>query len=498
VEAAERHAERTYGNWRKPTSPGIGSLGLAGTIIFLGGIALTVIAMMISLAAGVVMLVLVAAAVAPLFFRDRYGRTMLQRMTARLAWERGRAQGQHIYRSGPLSKIGMRSFRLPGLASAIAVHEATDGYGRPFGLIEVPATGHFSAVFECGADGAALVDPDQVDTWVAYWGAWLASLAHEPSLVAAAVSIESAPDPGTRLANEVRNQLKPTAPPLAQEVLQQIVRQYPPGSAQISARVCVTYSAMPHTGTRRRDRNEMAREIGTRLPGLCARLGMTGAGEARPMTERQIAEMVRVAYDPSVHSLIEASHDVGGSGLTWADAGPVMAQESIGHYLHDSAASISWGMSDAPRGEVLSGVLTGLLAPHHDIARKRVTIHYRPHDPASSAQLVERDRRDAAFRLGGPKPAARDMVNHAAAEQSAREEAKGAGLVRFAMLVTATVESPADLPAAAAAMDVLAPPARIQLRRMYGSQATAFAAALPIGIVLPDHVLVPQFIRNAS
>jgi hypothetical protein len=33
---------------------------------------------------------------------------------------------------------------------------------------------------------------------------------------------------------------------------------------------------------------------------------------------------------------------------------------------------------------------------------------------------------------------------------------------------------------------------------MYGSQATAFAAALPIGIVLPDHVLVPQFIRNAS
>jgi hypothetical protein len=155
-------------------------------------------------------------------------------------------------------------------------------------------------------------------------------------------------------------------------------------------------------------------------------------------------------------------------------------------------------MCEAPRGEVLSSVLTGLLAPHRDIARKRVTILYRPHDPASAAQLVERDRRDAAFRLGGPKPAARDVVNAAAAEQSAREEAKGAGLVRFAMLVTATVESPADLPAASAAMDVLAPPARIQLRRMFGSQAAAFAAALPIGIVLPDHVLVPQFIRNAS
>ncbi len=498
MEAADRPVERTYGNWRKPTSPGVGNLGLAATIILLGGISLTVIAMMISLAAGVVVLVLAAATLAPLFFKDRYGRTMLQRMTARLAWERGRSKGQHLYRSGPLSKAGSGTFRLPGLGAGMAVHEATDSYGRPFGLIEVPATGHYSAVFECGADGASLVDPDQVDTWVAYWGAWLASLAHEPSLVAAAVSIETAPDPGTRLASEVRTQLKPEAPPLARQVLEQIARQYPPGSAQIGARVCVTYSAMPHAGTRRRDRYEMAREIGTRLPGLSARLGMTGAGEARPMTERQIAEMVRIAYDPSVHSLIEAARDVGGSGLTWADAGPVMAQESFGNYLHDSAASITWGMSEAPRGEVLSSVLTGLLAPHRDIARKRVTILYRPHDPASAAQLVERDRRDAAFRLGGPKPAARDVVSHAAAEQSAREEAKGAGLVRFAMLVTATVESPADLPAAAAAVDVLAPPARIQLRRMYGSQATAFAAALPIGIVLPDHVLVPQFIRNAS
>jgi hypothetical protein len=242
----------------------------------------------------------------------------------------------------------------------------------------------------------------------------------------------------------------------------------------------------------------MAAEIGTRLPGLSARLGMTGAGEAVPMAERQLAEMVRAAYDPTVSSLIEAARASGGSGLTWSDAGPVMAQETFGDYRHDSAASITWGMSEAPRGEVLSSVLTGLLAPHRDVARKRVTILYRPHNPAVAAQIVERDRRNALFRLGGTKPPARDVANASAAEQAAREEAKGAGLVRFAMLVTATVESSADLPAAAAAVEVLAPPARIQLRRMYGSQAAAFAAALPIGIVLPDHLMVPQFIRDMS
>ncbi len=490
--------DRTYGNWRKPTSPGIGNLGLAGTIILLAGLVITVIAMMFSLVAGLIVLVLIGLSLAPLFFHDRHGRSMLQGLIARLAWNRGRSAGQHIYRSGPLGLTAFGSFRLPGLAASSSVYEAKDSYGRAFGLIEVPSSGHFTAVFECGADGASLVDPDQVDTWVAYWGSWLSSLAHEPALVAASVSIETAPDPGTRLSQEVEGNLSPTAPALAQSVLREVVRTYPAGSALVSARVTVTYSASIRPGTKRRDRAEMAREIGTRLPGLSSHLGMTGAGEARPMTATQLAEAVRIAYDPTVQVLIEQARAEGGSGLTWENAGPVAAQESWGHYLHDSAASITWGMSEAPRGEVLSGVLSSLLAPHRDIARKRVTLLYRPHDPAAAARLVERDRRDAAFRMGGNKPAARDAVAKAAAEQSAREEAKGAGLTRFAMLVTATVNSPEELATASAAVDVLAPPARVRLRPMYGSQAAAFAAALPIGIVLPDHLRVPQIVRDAS
>nr|WP_187279058.1 SCO6880 family protein [Streptomyces lavendulae] len=491
-------ADRTYGNWRRPTSPGIGSLGLAGSITLLGGMIVTVLVMMFSLVAGLVVLLALGLALAPLLFKDRHGRNLLQRSLARFAWRRGRSAGQHIYRSGPLGTTAHGTFRLPGLAASSSVYEAEDSYGRPFGLIAVPSTGHYTAVFECGADGAALVDTDQVDTWVAYWGSWLASLAHEPSLVAASVCIETAPDPGTRLAREVDGQLKPGAPTLAQEVLREVVATYPAGSALVNARVSVTYSAAPRPGAKRRDHAEMAREIGTRLPGLSSHLGMTGAGEARPMTAQQLAEMVRVAYDPTVQVLIEQAQATGGTGLTWKDAGPVAAQESWGHYVHDSAASITWGMSEAPRGEVLSSVLTGLLGPHRDIARKRVTLMYRPHDPATAANLVERDRRDARFKMGGTKPAARDTVAVAAAEQSAREEAKGAGLTRFAMLVTATVNSPEELPTAAAAIDVLAPPARVQLRRMYGSQAAAFAAALPIGIVLPDHLRVPQAIRDAS
>jgi hypothetical protein len=312
------------------------------------------------------------------------------------------------------------------------------------------------------------------------------------------VTIETAPDPGTRLAREVGGQLDPDAPALAREVLHEVVRVYPAGSAKISARIAVTYSAALRSGGRRRSRPEMAREIGTRLPNLGVGLANTGAGEARPMTAVELAEAVRTAYDPAAQPLIEQARLAGGSGLAWEDAGPVAAQEAWGHYVHDGAASITWGMSEAPRGVVLSSVLQDLLAPHLAIDRKRVTIFYRPHDPAMAAQIVERDKKDATFRLGGTNPAARDTVAAKAAGESATEEAKGAGVVRFALLVTATAAAVEDLPDAAAAVDALAPTARIRLRPMWGSQATAFAAGLPIGIMLPDHVQVPQAVRDAS
>jgi hypothetical protein len=489
-----RGTVRTYGNWRRPISPGLGRLGMLGTLILLGGLVAVVLAMMLSLTAGVVVAVVVAVVMAPLLIQDRHGRTALQAMTARAAWWQGRSAGSHLYRSGPLGIKARGTCRLPGLLAASKLIDAQDSYGRPFAIVVIPSVGHYTAVLECGADGAALVDQDQVDTWVAYWGQWLAALAFEPGLVSASVTVETAPDLGHRLHREVSANLDPRAPALARQALTEIVSTYPSGSAQVSTRIALTYSASARPGAKRRSLEEMAREIGTRLPGLSSGLGMTGAGTARPMTGAQLAEAVRVAYDPDAQALLEAAD---GEGLSWGEAGPAAAQEAWDHYRHDSGVSITWGMSEAPRGEVLSSVLTGLVAPHYDIARKRVTLLYRPHDPGTAARLVERDRKDARFKIAGANAAARDAIAVAAADQSAKEEAKGAGVVRFAMLVTATVRSIDDLKTAAAAIDNLAPPARVQLRRMYGAQASAFAAALPLGIVLPSHLQVPAIVRES-
>jgi hypothetical protein len=52
-------------------------------------------------------------------------------------------------------------------------------------------------------------------------------------------------------------------------------------------------------------------------------------------------------------------------------------------------------MSQAPRGEVRENVLARLIAPHGDIARKRVTLLYRVIDPGEAARIVERDLHNA-------------------------------------------------------------------------------------------------------
>ncbi|MGW1991385.1 SCO6880 family protein [Embleya sp. NPDC001921] len=495
---ATKHDIRTYGNWRKPISPGLGKLGFAGTVAGIVGILFVIIVSMFSFVGALVVGALIALSLSPMMLRDKHGRNGFQWMVARGAWAQGKAQGQHLYRSGPLGRIPMGTCKLPGLIAASTLHEARDAYGRPFAIITVPSTNHHTVVLTCSADGASLVDDEQVDVWVAYWGLWLSQIGHEPGIAAASVTIESAPDTGERLRSEVELNLHQDAPSLAKQVLTEVTEVYGRGSAQMTTRVALTYSGAARGARGKRTAQDMAIDLGMRLPGLCSSLQMTGAGPARPMTGSEMKQMVRIAYDPSVATFIDRADQAARNDLRWDDAGPTATEEGWGYYRHDSAYSVTWAMSEAPRGEVYSNVLSRLVGPHPDIMRKRVTLLYRPHNPATSAHLVERDRKDAVFKARQSKVSnARDSVAVQAAEQAAREEATGAGLVRFAMLITATVQEAEDVKLAASAIDNLTASSRILVRRVYGSQASAFAAALPLGLVLPQHLKMPQSVREA-
>ncbi|MGW1674605.1 SCO6880 family protein [Streptomyces sp. NPDC002324] len=495
--AADAHKEPTYGNWRSPQRGGLGRLSLGGTVMLVGGLLVVVAMTLVDFLLAVITALLLALVLAPLTLRDRHGRTVLTRLHTRWAWRRTVKTGAHLYQSGPLGRTGHGTCTLPGLAAASTMTEAQDAYGRPFALLSYPTTGHHVVVLDCQADGASLVDQEQVDQWVAHWGSWLSRLAHEPGLVGASVTVETAPDPGIRLSHEVTSNLAEDAPPLARQMLSEVLKEYPSGSAQITTRVALTYSGAARGGQDRKDAAAMAVLLGNRLPYLSDSLASTGAGTSTPMTAEELAEAVRIAYDPAVATLVEEARASGGTGLEWSDVGPSGAQEAWDHYRHDTGVSVTWQMTEAPRGEVFASVLSGLLAPSEDIARKRVTLYYRPHDPAQAARIVEQDKLDARFRSNQSRTAqARASVALRAAEQAAREEALGAGVTRFSLAVTATVADHKDLPRARAAVDDLAPRARIRLRIVTGAQASAFASVLPIGLVLPAHLLVPAAIRD--
>jgi hypothetical protein len=458
------------------------------------------VAMMISTvtlaAAGLVAALVVAlvsvAAFAPLVLRVGGGRTGAQALTARLLWAMGVRRRHHVYFSGIVSRV-TDTHRLPGILARAFVYEVETGRADTFRflpIVVIPQSRHYTVTLRCEADGTDLVDREDIDRRVARLAQWLSKLARESLLVQAQVTVDTAPDPGTRLAAEVDVAGSDGAPPLARKVMEEVVATYPAGSASIDTRVSLTFSPPDRQKSGRSwDHEAMCREIATRLPGLVDGLSGTGAGAIAPMSTPELAAAIRTAYDPAAAIDIARARAL---EIPWEDCGPVSTREAWDHYRHDSGVSVTWAMQEAPRGTVYDSALTRLMAPSPTVTRKRVSIIYRPYAPGKAAKLVESDVRTALFLAQkNNRTTARDSVDVMAARQTAAEEAQGAGVVRFTLLVTATVLDPADLDDAETVVDSLGDEARVVLRKCYGSQAAAFAAGLPAGLVLSRHASIP-------
>ncbi len=494
----------TYGNLRRPQVPGL--FGLPP--IFLAGLGLMSLLLIGLSVAGqlipALLLVLAMVVVSAIMLIPHPSGQNPYVRTARWAGHRRADRaGRTMLRQGPVGHTPEATMRLPGLAAASELTQWRDSLGQPFGLITIPSTHHHTVVIECHAAGTGGVDQHVIDSQVAHWGAWLSGLGQTGDIVAAAAVIETAPDTGHRLRRAAFADVDPASPGWSRQVLADSVAGAN-GSAVITTRLTVTFTGKPSVeGARGKalSTEHMAREIATRLPSLLAGLKATGAGTGcRPCTAQELVDTVRVAYDPSVAAEVEqARTTTEGTGLTWDQAGPIAAHASYTAYEHESAVSCSWQMTAPPRGVFYDSTLAGLLAPHRDLARKRVAILYRPQTPEQSAAAVDRDVKNTTWSASeGRRVTARKGQEKRAAEKTEQEEAAGASLVRFGIVVTATVLDPELLPLARkTVLSSLAAPARLRLRPARGSQDVAFAASLPIGLVLPEHMTLPTNIREA-
>ena len=485
----QAQAPRDYGGWRRRRGIGLLGLGASGTLAVLGALLLLIIVAAADARAMLYVAPPVLGGVG-LGLARADGEPLALVALRRARWRYASSRDYTRYRVAVVAEQSP-AYRLPGVLAPLALLDAEDGCGGRYGIVLDRRVGLMTPTLRVIPASTWLASRADADAWVANWGGWLASLGYLPALRWVTVTIDTAPEPGSTLADAVAAAIDPAAPLAARQIMGQLVEAAPAAAADVDTWVSITFDpkASPSAPTELID---AAAEVGRLLPGLESALGTCGVTVLGRASPAEIAGAVRTAYDPAARGEVNrllARAQAGQPALSWDEAGPVGAEEEPGCYRHDSGISVSWAWSEAPRQNVTADVLARLVAPGR--YPKRVSLQYRPFGAAEAIRVLESEVNAAQFRevyrrRTGRDETARDNHDQARARQAAAEEAAGAGVCLVSMYVTVTVASEADLPRAAAETEAAAESSRIRLRRMTYSQAVGFAATLPCGICPPE------------
>ena len=336
---------------------------------------------------------------------------------------------------------------------------AEDGYGGRYGLVWDRHTGCLTATVLVTPASPWLADAGDADAWVAGWGAWLAGLGFLPQVRWVTVAVETAPEPGTRLADAVAAAASPDAPEAARQIMTAVAAAAPHAAAAVSTRVSITFDPKADP-SRPGDLAAAAAAVTRTLQGLVPGLGACGVAVDRLAGPADLAGMVRCAYDPSARGevarlLAAARAGHGPMPLTWLDAGPVGAQEMSDCYQHDSGVSVSWAWHEAPRQAVTSSVLARLASrPYTEAAVAAV-----PADARRRGRPVDRGRGQRHRVPGGvqaqdrPRRHRPRRLRHRARRAGRRRGGRRRAVVLIGLFVTVTVTDAGDLPRAVSATE---------------------------------------------
>ncbi len=472
---------RLYGNWRAERGWGIGSLSTTASLILFAAVLVPLLAVSAVPAVALPLLGISLAAAAAVLGRVG-GVSVTDLVLRRLRFHRARAAGWTDYRGGLLTDHP-RAADLPGVLAPVRPLDVDDGRGGRHALLWHRRTGTLTAILRCSPIGLDLADPHQADQWVASWGQLLANLGYLPPLRHVAVTVETAPAGGTTVRDHITTALDPDAPALARRILTELTDHTPVATAETDTRVSVCLDparATPRPG----DLLAAVVEVGRRLPAIENDLAACGVAVLGRATTDWLGTRIRTAFDPERRP--DLTRLAGTEApLDWTDAGPIAATELWDHYRHEGGTSVTWALREAPRQAVGASVLAPLLSPGP--FPRRTTWMYHPYPAEQAAAKVENEVTSGQVRRAWAERTRRDETqrerdDRARALQSAREEARGAGVGRFTIYVTTTVLNPDDLPAAVADVEQRAGQSKLRLRRLRGAQAPGFATTLGVGI----------------
>ncbi|TSD94828.1 hypothetical protein FOS14_19490 [Skermania sp. ID1734] len=414
------------------------------------------------------------------------GRSMWEVLLGVAGRKRQTGSGEQMHRAGPFTGIPFGT-PVPGLAAKTRVFDVHPADGsEPFALIHLPSKRFYTVSLRAWPQGREWIDQSRFDLWVARLGDTVAFLAQSPDVVAIVPVLETVPESGQRASTRVRARLRDSAPSVVRQAIVEAVEDVPAAEVRLEARIAITFTA--DTSFRKRSSEEMALDLSRRLRKIMDYFEMAGV-LVRPMLEHEIAATTRRAFSPGDEFDIETGLMTGEPmGLDWGSVGPVSSSDQHGVFLHDSAQSVSWTLEQPPEAAFDSKVLADLLSPRPELPRKRVTFVYQPYTPAEATSIVNKDDADArqAIRSHVGRLSERAIVRREQADAARAEQARGAGVTRVSMIVTATAPTNTDTGKVETLITNLGLSASLKLRIAYDQQGPTFLAGLGIGIVLAE------------
>jgi hypothetical protein len=475
----------TYGHWRRARGLGIGALTMAQTLTLFGCILVPLLWVYLFGALSAVPALAVATVTAGLLVVRVRGTTAADVITraARFGLARSRRWSDL---SGGVLTDHPRRHDLPGVMAPMVPLSADDGRGGKQGMLWHRRSGYLTVVLPVSPLGIELADPREAEQWVANWGAFLADLGYRPMVRHVGVTIDTYPSGGATSRDYIAERIQSDSPPAAQEVMRELIAMTPASIADVDTRISVTFDPAA-ANPKPQNLLDAVAEVTRWLPGIEQMLGPCGIALTGRLSAQQLVASLRTAYDPAARADVARAHTSPQAGelIRWEEAGPIRATEEWDYWAHDSAISVAWALSEAPRQAVMSRVLLPLVAPGP--YARRVTLLYEPFPAEEAASRLEAEVTNTAVRrLWRAKTkrdeTQRDRDDEARAMQATREESSGAGVGRFTVYASTSVPRLDQLPAAIADVEQRAGQAKIRLRRLRGAHAAGFAAALGMGI----------------
>ncbi|MFD4555986.1 SCO6880 family protein [Streptomyces sp. NPDC058469] len=461
-------------------------LSLPQLLLVSGTLALLLVTVVSTGLLGAVALTPLWAASGALVAIRRHGRSLIDWAPIVARYAHRRRTGQTLWLARPLTRPRQDGIlHLPGTAASLTVVTPGDS-ANGAAAVHDPHRQTLTAVARVSSRAFALLDPATQNHNVSSWGRALAGIARTGHIATVQVLERTVPDSGDTLTRHWTQSGQPQTP-VAGQIYSELVASAGPAAAPHETYLAISLDL--------KAARRLISQAGGGLPGAFTVMEQTTASIAQAarnaglqvtgwLTSREIAAVIRTAYDPGALAALQRWSPTGRAEADPAAAGPVVQVEEYDRLATDSARHATYWVENWPRTEMGAGFLHGIMFTAG--VRRSLSLIYVPQGLESALRDVQRkkaaiiaDANERARR--GQVDSEEDSVEYADVKTRERQLIAGHADVALTGLVTVTAETDALLDSACAQIETTAVTSGVDLRRLTYQQPDAFAlAALPL------------------